>query len=66
MLTRLGAGTEVSDNYSNAKIVFLNIENIHAVRDSYQKMMEAFLVSSIQFQLKIADVLNPLGMSFSD
>ena len=33
-----GKGTEDMDYYKQCEIVFCNIENIHAVRDSYQKM----------------------------
>ena len=38
--TAMGAGTESSDVYKGAKIVFLGIENIHVVRDSLNKLME--------------------------
>ena len=36
--TALGAGVESSDKYFGTKILFLGIENIHVVRDSYQKL----------------------------
>ncbi len=51
----IGAGTETSENYQNAKIVFLNIENIHAVRDSYLRLVDAFYNFSIQFHVKIQE-----------
>jgi myotubularin-related protein 6/7/8 len=38
--TALGAGTESADDYPNCNIVFLGIDNIHAVRDAMTKMME--------------------------
>lgn len=31
-----GKGVEHSSNYKNSEIVFLDIENIHKVRDSYK------------------------------
>jgi myotubularin-related protein 6/7/8 len=38
--TALGAGTESTDDYPNCHIMFLGIDNIHAVRDSMTKMMD--------------------------
>jgi hypothetical protein len=31
-----GKGTENMSNYKNCKLLFLDIENIHKVRDSYK------------------------------
>ncbi|KAI8906549.1 protein-tyrosine phosphatase-like protein [Powellomyces hirtus] len=39
--TALGAGTENVENYRGCKISFLGIDNIHVVRDSMNKLMEA-------------------------
>ncbi|TPX69050.1 hypothetical protein SpCBS45565_g02646 [Spizellomyces sp. 'palustris'] len=39
--TALGAGTESVDNYRGCKISFLGIDNIHVVRDSMNKVIEA-------------------------
>ena len=36
-----GKGFESSDNYRNCKIFFMNIENIHAMRASYQRLIKA-------------------------
>ena len=36
-----GKGFESSENYRNCKIFFMNIENIHAMRTSYQKLIKA-------------------------
>ncbi|KAI8825933.1 uncharacterized protein EV422DRAFT_503282 [Fimicolochytrium jonesii] len=44
--TALGAGTESTDNYKGCKIVYLGIDNIHVVRDSMLKVMEA--MSSVE------------------
>ena len=41
--TAMGAGTESSDAYKNAKIVFLGIENIHVVRESMNKLVDNML-----------------------
>ncbi len=38
--TAMGAGTENADNYPNCKLVYLGIENIHVVRDSFNKLFE--------------------------
>lgn len=45
--TAMGAGTESSDAYKNARIVFLGIENIHVVRDSMNKLVDVVLNSDI-------------------
>jgi len=37
----IGKGYENTDYYKNAKIEFLDIDNIHKVRDSYNVMCEA-------------------------
>ncbi|KAJ3213319.1 hypothetical protein HDU67_003038 [Dinochytrium kinnereticum] len=39
--TALGAGTENAENYRGCRLAFLGIENIHVVRDSAWKLMEA-------------------------
>ncbi|KAJ3186834.1 hypothetical protein HK101_009561 [Irineochytrium annulatum] len=39
--TALGAGTENVDNYRGCRLVFSGIENIHVMRDSVGKIMEA-------------------------
>ncbi|KAJ3041739.1 hypothetical protein HDV00_008827 [Rhizophlyctis rosea] len=39
--TALGAGTESTDNYKGCKIVFLGIDNIHVVRESMNKLVDA-------------------------
>lgn len=36
-----GKGYENKDNYKNTDVVFLDIHNIHKVRDSYKKLMTA-------------------------
>ncbi|KAJ3322963.1 hypothetical protein HDU76_013775, partial [Blyttiomyces sp. JEL0837] len=38
--TALGAGTESTENYRNCRIVFSGIENIHVVRDSFNKLLD--------------------------
>lgn len=38
--TAMGAGTENTDNYKNSRLVFLNIDNIHIVRDSFARLAE--------------------------
>jgi hypothetical protein len=42
--TAMGAGTEVQENYKNSKLVFLGIENIHVVRESFQKLYEGIFI----------------------
>lgn len=39
----LGAGTENTDNYKHCKLVFAGIDNIHAVRDSQNKLIDVLL-----------------------
>ncbi|KAJ3024642.1 UNVERIFIED_CONTAM: hypothetical protein HDU68_007920 [Siphonaria sp. JEL0065] len=41
--TALGAGIESTDNYRDCRIVLLGIQNIHVMRDSINKLMEASL-----------------------
>ncbi|KAJ3012572.1 UNVERIFIED_CONTAM: hypothetical protein HDU68_001131, partial [Siphonaria sp. JEL0065] len=41
--TALGAGIESIDNYRDCRIVLLGIQNIHVMRDSINKLMEASL-----------------------
>lgn len=36
-----GEGFENTSNYKNIELFFLDIENIHVVRKSYKKAMEA-------------------------
>lgn len=38
-----GKGYENKDNYKNSEVLFLDIHNIHKVRDSYKKLMIACL-----------------------
>ena len=38
--TALGAGVESSEKYFGSKVIFLGVENIHVVRDSYQKLFK--------------------------
>jgi myotubularin-related protein 1/2 len=35
----MGKGTEKIENYENTRLVFMNIDNIHAVRDSFNGLM---------------------------
>ena len=43
--TAMGAGFESLSSYKNCKLVFLGIENIHVVRDSYLRLVEAVSLS---------------------
>lgn len=43
----LGAGSENMDNYPTAKKVYLGIENIHVMRDSLSKVIEAIKDSDL-------------------
>lgn len=45
-LIALGAGTELTSNYKNIKLVYLGIENIHAVRDSLIKLHGLWIEST--------------------
>jgi myotubularin-related protein 6/7/8 len=47
-----GKGYENETNYNNIQFKFLGIENIHVMRNSLQKLLEA------------ADLMNPLGGQF--
>jgi myotubularin-related protein 6/7/8 len=38
--TAMGAGTESKSEYKNCDIMFLGIENIHVVRDSFTKLYD--------------------------
>lgn len=40
-LKKGGGGFENEKNYNNCKIHFLNIDNIHCVRDSYKNINKA-------------------------
>eukprot|EP00842_Homolaphlyctis_polyrhiza_P002934 jgi/Hompol1/3641/HPOL_000273-RA len=47
--TAMGAGTESAENYKGSRIVYLGIDNIHVVRDSMNKLFDAFVsVDSLQ------------------
>ncbi|KAH6594390.1 hypothetical protein BASA50_006637 [Batrachochytrium salamandrivorans] len=41
--TAMGAGTESSENYGGCRISYLGIDNIHVVRDSFNKLFDAFV-----------------------
>ncbi|KAL5037381.1 hypothetical protein BDV3_006878 [Batrachochytrium dendrobatidis] len=41
--TAMGAGTESSENYKGCRISYLGIDNIHVVRDSFNKLFDAFV-----------------------
>ncbi|GMF04815.1 unnamed protein product [Ambrosiozyma monospora] len=47
----IGGGTENGDNYKNVKRIFLNIENIHTMRESLGKVKEALKDSDISSEL---------------
>lgn len=38
----MGKGTEIVSNYRGAKLVFMNIDNIHAIRQSFQSLTGVF------------------------
>ncbi|KAF1334697.1 Alpha-1,3-mannosyltransferase, partial [Globisporangium splendens] len=38
----MGKGTEIVSNYRGAKLIFMNIENIHAIRQSFQSLTSIF------------------------
>ncbi|KAG7812368.1 hypothetical protein KL921_001600 [Ogataea angusta] len=57
----LGAGTEVMENYSNCKKVFLNIENIHVMRESLNKIKEVLKNSDVSTQLYNPELLIKSG-----
>lgn len=40
-----GAGFENTSNYKNSQIFFCNIDNIHAVKNSYDKMINLSLLN---------------------
>jgi myotubularin-related protein 6/7/8 len=42
--TALGAGTEPESHYPFCKLVFLGIENIHVVRDSFSRLYDGNFV----------------------
>lgn len=35
-----GGGTEISENYRNAKKLYMGMENIHVIRDSLNKLCD--------------------------
>ena len=45
--TAMGAGTESQDHYRNSKVVYLNVENIHVVRECMTKLMDGKLNLSV-------------------
>ncbi|ODV85162.1 hypothetical protein CANARDRAFT_28459 [[Candida] arabinofermentans NRRL YB-2248] len=53
----LGAGTEIIDNYEGCKRVFLNIENIHVMRESLNKIKEVLKNGDISNQLYNRELL---------
>lgn len=38
----MGKGTEIAANYRGAKLVFMNIDNIHTIRQSFQSLASIF------------------------
>jgi hypothetical protein len=52
--TAMGAGTENESNYPGSKLVFLGIENIHVVRDSFNKLYDgtdfSFNLACVSFE----------------
>lgn len=51
----VGKGYELKQNYKNCDIEFLNIHNIHKVRDSYKRMASANITASSSEYLKELD-----------
>ncbi|CAN6610827.1 phosphoinositide 3-phosphatase [Trichomonascus vanleenenianus] len=45
--TAMGAGTEIMEYYKGAKKIYLGIENIHVMRDSLGKVIEALRVGDL-------------------
>ena len=41
-----GGGYESEDNYQNLEFVFLDIENIHVMRESYKKVQSIKIINS--------------------
>lgn len=41
-----GAGTESAENYTGCKVCFMNIDNIHTMRDSLSSLYELLRQSS--------------------
>ena len=41
-----GGGYESEDNYENLEFVFLDIENIHVMRESYKKVQSIKIINS--------------------
>ncbi|KAJ3109796.1 hypothetical protein HDU97_000026 [Phlyctochytrium planicorne] len=52
--TALGAGTENMENYRGCRLAFSGIENIHVMRDSITKLMEAIQSSESGSSLRSA------------
>ena len=50
-----GKGFEMIENYENCDFSFLNIPNIHAVREAYNKALEACYGDDSQFYILLAD-----------
>ncbi|ANZ73107.1 BA75_00375T0 [Komagataella pastoris] len=59
--TALGAGSEIVEYYPNAKKVFLNIDNIHVIRDSLNKVTEALKNTDISMEPPNQDLLIKSG-----
>ncbi|OWB75342.1 hypothetical protein B5S31_g5227 [[Candida] boidinii] len=55
--TALGAGTEIMDNYDDCKKIFLNIDNIHVIRDSLNKVREVLKNGDISTNLYNKELL---------
>ncbi len=49
-----GKGYESTEFYKNIEIEFLNIPNIHAVRESYNKVLKAVVGDDLKFYINLA------------
>lgn len=49
-----GKGYESTEFYRNIEIEFLNIPNIHAVRESYNKVLKAVVSEDSKFHINLA------------
>ena len=48
-----GGGYESEDNYQNLEFVFLDIENIHVMRESYKKVQDIKIIySNLQYLVR--------------
>jgi hypothetical protein len=50
-----GKGYESPEYYTNCRVEFLNIPNIHAVRESYNKVIKAVYGEDSKFFSALAD-----------